>query len=398
MDRPETRYAWNGDFALAYQVVGEGPIDLLYVQGYASQVDMNWESPYLARFLRGLSRHARLIITDRRGWGASDRFSPTDIPDIDELTDDLLAVLDAAGSRRAALLATFECTLVAALFAASYPERVAALILVDPFITYEATAETPWMPTLTDWEEEIQVLRAHGGIPSTIHEMADGRERDWFIRLGHASMAPGGFIAEIRRYLDTDIRAVLPTIQVPTLLSADAGGQSGAGDIVFDALSDNARFAARQIPGARVVEHPSTGGLHRVHWYARGDAIVDEVGRFLARVREEEASFDRVLATVLFTDIVGSTSRSAELGDHAWRTRSCASHDSAVRTLLARFRGRGGRHSRRRVLRLVRRPRSGRPLRPRHRRGGASAGHRGAQPGSIRARSRRRPTRSAAWP
>src|SRR4029077_223226 len=118
--------------------------------------DMNWESPYLARFLRGLARHARLIITDRRGWGASDRFSPTDIPDIDELTDDLLAVLDAAGSTRAGLLATFECTLVAALFAASSPARVAAVILVDPFITYEATAETPWMPSMADWETEIQ--------------------------------------------------------------------------------------------------------------------------------------------------------------------------------------------------------------------------------------------------
>ncbi len=338
VDRPETRYAWNGDLALAYQVVGEGPIDLVYVQGYASQVDVNWESPYLARFLRGLSRHARLIITDRRGWGASDRFSPSDIPDIDELTDDLLAVMDAAGSARAGLLATFECTLVATLFAASYPERVAALILVDPFVTYAATTETPWMPALGDWEEEIQQLRVRGGIPSTVDQMPDGREREWFTRLIHASMAPGGFVAEIRRHIDTDVRAVLPTIQVPTLLSADAGGASGVGDLVFDSLAETARFAAQRIPGARVVEHSSAGGLHRVHWYARGDAIVDEVGRFLARVREEEASFDRVLATVLFTDVVGSTSKSAAVGDHAWQ-QVMQSHDATVRALLARYRG-----------------------------------------------------------
>lgn len=339
MDRPETRYAWNGDVALAYQVVGDGPIDLLYLQGYASQVDLNWDSPYLARFLRGLARHARLVITDRRGWGASDRFSPIDIPDIDELTDDLLAVLDAVGSTRSVLLATFECTLMATLFAASYPERVLALILVDPFVTYAATEETPWMPAVADWEDEIQHLHDHGGIPESIQRMPDRRERDWFIRLNHAAIAPGGFVAEIRRYLAADIRAVLPSIQVPTLLCADGDGHSAAGDRVFDALRFSATFAADRIPGARMVEHSSSGGLHRVHWYARGDAIVDEVGRFLARVKEEEASFDRVLATVMFTDIVGSTAKSAELGDHAWQ-KLRQLHDSKVRTLLARYRGR----------------------------------------------------------
>ncbi len=338
MDRPETRYAWNGNVALAYQTVGEGSIDLLYLQGYASQVDVNWESPYLSRFLRGLARHARLIVTDRRGWGASDRFSPADVPDIDELTDDLLVILDAAGSTRVAVLATFECTLLAALFAASYPGRVAAVILVDPFVTYAATDETPWMPSVADWEAEIEHLHEHGAIPDSVDRMPHRRERDWFIRLNHAAIAPGGFVAELRRFIAADVRAVLPTIHVPTLVCVDTDGASGDGDRVFDTVRRTARFAAERIPGARLVEQSSAGGLHRVHWYARGEPIVAEVGRFLTQVREEEASFDRVLSTVLFTDIVGSTARAADLGDHAWQ-RVRQSHDATVRALLARYRG-----------------------------------------------------------
>ena len=130
VQRPETRFAWNGDVSLAYQVLGSGSTDLVYLQGYCSNVDLNWESPRLARFLRGLSEHARVIATDRRGWGCSERFTPGYVPDVDTLTDDLLAVLEAAGSERAAILATHESAIVASLFAATYPERVKALILV----------------------------------------------------------------------------------------------------------------------------------------------------------------------------------------------------------------------------------------------------------------------------
>ena len=339
MHGPETRFAWNGDVSLAFQVLGSGPVDLLYFQGYVSQVDLQWESPHLARFLHGLARQARLIVTDRRGWGASDRFSPHDIPDVDELTDDLLAVLDAASSSRAVVMASFECTLLAMLFAASYPERVVALVLVDPFITYAATDETPWMPTIAEWEAEVRFLREHGGLPESIGRIPERTEREWFTRMSHASIAPGGFIAEIRRYLASDSRMVLPAIQVPTLICTDMGATSGSGDLVFDALHAGAKFASERIPGARLVEHDSAGGLHRAHWYARGDAIVRDVGRFVARVREEEASFDRILATVLFTDIVGSTTVSTRLGDSAWH-KVRAHHDAAIRSLLARYRGR----------------------------------------------------------
>ena len=155
MTRPPTRFAWNGDVSLAYQVCGDGPTDLLYLQGYCSNVDVNWDGAHLARFLSGLAAHARLVITDRRGWGCSERFSPGDVPDVDTLTDDVLAVMKAAGSDRASILATYECAIVALLFAATYPERTRSLVLVDPQVTYLPTDEIPWMPTLAQWHTVV---------------------------------------------------------------------------------------------------------------------------------------------------------------------------------------------------------------------------------------------------
>ena len=329
MERPETRYAWSGDVSLAYQVVGSGQTDLLYLQGYCSQVDLNWESPYLAHFLRGLARHARLIVTDRRGWGCSERFTPGYVPDVDILTDDILAVLRAVGSERASILATYESTIVASLFAAVYPDRTRSLILVDPQVTYLPTDETPWMPTLARWQEQIQLVRDTWGTLDW-WDSPQGPEAEWFSRYARASVTPGGLAAELSSYLETDVRAVLPSIQVATLLLVDT-------DSFYEVPPETGRFAASRIPGARVVEHSSKGG-HHFHWYARGDAIVDEVGRFLAQIREEEASFDRVLATVLFTDIVESTQKVAELGDQRWR-ELVERHHSTVRALLARYRG-----------------------------------------------------------
>ena len=329
MNRPETRYAWNGEVSLAYQVVGQGEPDLLYLQGYCSNVDMNWESRHLANFLRGLARHARLIVTDRRGWGCSERFTPGSVPDVDVLTDDILAVMGEVGSEQVALLATYESAIVASLFAAVYPERTKALILVDPQVTYLPTDETPWMPTLSRWQKQIKLVRDTWGTTDW-WDAPHGDEGEWFSRYARASVTPGGLAAELSSYLETDVRAVLPSIQVPTLVLVDT-------DSFYEVLPETGRFVAGKVPGARIVEHSSQGGSH-FHWYARADAIVDEVGRFLAAIREEDASFDRVLATVLFTDIVGSTERVAALGDRRWR-EVVEQHHSAVRTLLARYRG-----------------------------------------------------------
>lgn len=335
MDRPETRFAWNGDVGLAYQVVGSGPIDLLVLQS-PSQVDMNWESPFLARFLRALGRSARLIIMDRRGWGCSERFSPDDVADIDALTDDLLAVLDAADSPRAGILANLECGIVSLLFAAAYPDRTAALILVDAYATYSRTEETPWAPPVQYWTETAQeILREYqwGTAAYTgLYEWSNQREREWFQRFGRASVTPGGLAAEILRYVDTDVRAILPAIHVPTLVFVDKDGTN-------EATPEAGRFLAHRIPDARFVEHSSgmvNGGWH---WYTRGEAIAAEVGDFLAGLREEESSFDRVLTTVLFTDIVDSTAQAAALGDRRWRDVR-EQHDRIVRGQLTRFRGR----------------------------------------------------------
>lgn len=329
MDGPETRFAWNGDVSLAYQVCGNGPTDLLYLQGYCSNVDTNWDSPYLSRFLRSLASHARLIITDRRGWGCSERFTPGYVPDVEILSDDILAVMEAADAERISILATYESAIVASLFAATYPDRTRSLILVDPLVTYLPTEETPWMPSLARWQEQIRLVRETWGT----HDWPDspeGSERGWFSRYARASVTPGGLAAELGSYLYTDIRAVLPTIQVPTLVLVDT-------DSFYEVPPETGHFVAGKIPDARVVEHSSQGG-HHFHWYARGDAIVASVGRFLDQVGEEEAAFSRILATVLFTDIVESTQRAAALGDRRWRD-VVERHHATVRALLARYRG-----------------------------------------------------------
>jgi class 3 adenylate cyclase len=331
VDRPETRFAWNGDVSIAYQIVGEGPTDLVYLQS-PSQVDVGWESPHLSRFLRGLARRTRLIIMDRRGWGCSERFSPKDISDIDQLTDDLIAVMDAAGSDRAGVFANLECSLVASLFAATYPERTIALFVVDGYASYCRTEETPWAPTVEHWVETAAEMREKWGRAAyTDGAYSDPHEAEWFGRYARASVTPGGLAAEVLRYLDVDISAVLPSIQVPTLIFADRDGK-------YEATPEAGRFLAEQIPGARLVEQSSGNINHGWHWNTRGDGIVQEVARFLASIREEESSFDRVLSTVLFTDIVASTERAAAEGDQGWR-QVLERHHAIVRAMLGRYRG-----------------------------------------------------------
>ena len=191
MEIPTTRYAWNGDVALAYQVVGEGVADLVCLQGFCSHIDLGWESPYLSAFLQGLARTSRLILTDRRGWGCSDRFSVNDVPAFETMSDDLLTVLDAVGSERTAIFATSECTPLAALFAATYPERVSALILCDCFVTYVATDETPWMWRMSEWEEGFDEWRTTYPKASWWDGPDPHPEKEWFERYVRASVAPG---------------------------------------------------------------------------------------------------------------------------------------------------------------------------------------------------------------
>jgi class 3 adenylate cyclase/alpha-beta hydrolase superfamily lysophospholipase len=340
VETPHVDYAWNGPVSLAYQVFGEGPVDLLYLQGYCSHLDLAWDSPYLARFLRGLGAHARVIATDRRGWGLSDRFAPEAIPPLEALTDDLLAVMEAAGSARAVVFGSWDCGPLAMLFAAAHPARAAGLILCDTFPTFAVTEDTASMPTPRDWQRIDAELHEHwgrdfgdeawGGPPRP----RDPREREWFNRYARASVAPGGLIAESRQLVELDARPALGSIHAPTLV---VGFRRGRG-VVDPQIS---RVLADRIPNARLAQigeedDPEDTGWW--HWYGRGHAIVREIGHLLEDVRRQDVVFDRVLATVLFTDIVGSTERAAVLGDRAWKD-VVERHHAIVREHLAAYRG-----------------------------------------------------------
>jgi class 3 adenylate cyclase len=327
----EAQYAWNGDDSLAYQVVGDGPVDLVYLQGYLSNVVLNWENPRCARFLRELSRFSRLIVTDRRGLGCSDRFTASDIPPIETLVDDLRAVLDATGSERAVLFATGDCGFIAIPFAATYPDRVAALILYEASPTWRKSDEISWGRTDEEIDEGlrrsccrpyVEWWRRHN--PSVT---VDDRGLAWCIKYSHVSITPGSCLADGWRFRQTDLRGILTTIQVPTLVlyRTDKPNEDRDG-----------RYLGSRIRTARLVE---LHGFEIYPWVAHGDTVVREVERFLATVRAEEADLDRVLATVLFTDIVGSTERAAALGDASW-SALVESHHATVRALLARYRGR----------------------------------------------------------
>lgn len=326
---PETRFAWNGDVALAYQVLGDGPVDLVYLQGYASHVDLNWEGPALSRFLRGLAKHARLIIVDRRGWGCSDRFSPFDVAPLETMTDDLLCVMDAAESERAVIFGTQECGIITSIFAATYPDRTRGLILGDGYAQYEETIEDGALDD-EKFEELVELVRDAWGTPAWVADWKDARERDWFTTWSRSAIPPGGLIAEMRRFRFTDPRAVYPTIHVPTLVLATTGGDSVSSQ-------ENGRYLASAIPGARLVQHDIVERPW-LHWYHRADAILAEIARFLDELGADDAMLRRVLATVLFTDIVGSTAQAAELGDARWRA-VVERHHSLVRPIITRYGG-----------------------------------------------------------
>jgi class 3 adenylate cyclase len=327
---PPVLYARSGDVHVAYQVFGEAELDLVLVQGYASHLDVEWENPAIARFLRGLGSFSRLIRFDKRGLGLSDR-NVTPAP-LEERMDDVRAVMDAVGSERAVLLGISEGAPMSTLFAATYPERTVALVLYGGMARATQAPDYPWGPTLEGFleaTEELIMPTVYAGADIDVWAPSlreDPAAMEWLGRYRRAAMSPDGIATVIQMFLEIDVRDVLPTLHVPTLVLHRRG------DRVVNWRA--AKWMAEQIPGARYVELP---GQDHFPWAGDADAIVEEVRAFLTGTRVEEEP-DRVLATVMFTDVVGSTERAASLGDRRW-TELLDAHDAGIRHELAAFRG-----------------------------------------------------------
>jgi class 3 adenylate cyclase len=327
---PETHYARSGDVSIAYQVHGDGPIDAIVVPPFLSHLDHLWEDPRFARWAERFESFARVISFDKRGTGLSDPI--TGAPTLEERMDDVRAVMDAAGSEQAAVLGFSEGGAMSIVFAATHPDRTTALVLTGSFAKGMKTDD--YEPGFTQEQADFllnEFLPVWGtgssiavGAPSVA---GDERSREWWGRYERLSASPGTALALVRMALETDVRSVLPTIKVPTLVlhrADDAWIPAAAG-----------RYIADHIPGARYVE---LQGQDNTPWIGDQDSIVEEIEEFLTGVRHQRQP-DRVLATIMFTDIVASTERAAALGDRAWRDL-LGSHDELMRRQLERFQGR----------------------------------------------------------
>jgi class 3 adenylate cyclase len=333
MARPEIHYAWSGDAALAYSVSGKGP-DMLYMAGYTSNIDLMWDNPRYARFLERLGSFSRLILTDRRGWGCSERASPGNVAPLETVMEDIIAVLDAAGSHSVHVFASGDVTMVTVLLAAAHPERVASLTLYAPMTTWVFTPETPWEWTREQWQTRLDEVRDTWGTPGYLDVVPpslreDPVQRDWFLRYMRMGVAPGALSSETWRYVDSDVRNVLPAIRVPTLV---VGGEG-----LYESDGRSSRYIASHVENARLIELQSG---NEWEWFDDRAPYLDDVEEMISGTLHGQPRDDRrVLATVVFTDIVDSTRRAAELGDEAW-TDLLAIHDARAQSEIARAGGR----------------------------------------------------------
>ena len=327
-EQPEIRYAASGDVSIAYAVLSDGPVDLVYVHGFAGNLDAELETPVYRPFHERLASFSRFILFDRRGTGLSDRMR--EAPTLETRMDDLRAVLDAVGSERAVVVATFEAASMCLLFAATYPERVMALVLYNPIAKGTRAPDYPWadppdVPLTVDdlrrtWGSvEFAESHARDMAPSFADDPAFVRH---MARMQRLAASPSAAMTIIRMAMDVDVRDVLPAIRVPTLV------------LNMPAKRGEAEYIVARIPGARRFEVPGPDFMITL----LGSAVYDEIERFVDSVRGE-APPDTVLATILFTDIVRSTETASELGDRAW-AELVERHHALVRGHLDRFRGR----------------------------------------------------------
>jgi pimeloyl-ACP methyl ester carboxylesterase len=332
MGRPDTRYARSGEVNIAYQVLGAGPPDLVYVPGWVSNVELNWEEPTYARFLERLASFSRVIIFDKRGTGLSDRVPIDQLPTLEQRMDDVRAVMEAAGSEGAVLLGVSEGGPMCALFAATHPGPTASLIMYGSYARRAQSEDYPWGRPQEEHDARMREIREGWGGPVWLEPrapsvMGDERFVSWWATYLRQSASPQAVLALTQMNYQVDIREVLPTISVPTLVIHRTG------DRVMQ--TEEARYLAQHIPGARLALLP---GDDHLPWVADQDAVLDEIEEFVTGIRPVHEP-DRVLATVLFTDIVGSTERAVQVGDRRWR-HVLQEHHATIRRELERYRGR----------------------------------------------------------
>lgn len=321
---PKTQYAKSGDIRIAYQVVGEGPFDLVFVPGFISNLDVAWEEPYRARVWTRLAAFARLIMFDKRGTGLSDR--TVGVPTLEERMDDVRAVMDAVGSQQAALFGISEGGAMSVLFAATYPERTRALVLYGTYGHFSS-----WVVPPDRIEAALDRMEKNWGTGESLRLFAPSVASDETFKLSWARFerlgaSPSAVVALMRMNSEIDVRPILPSIRVPTFIIHRQG------DVRVNV--EAGRFMARQIPNAKYLELP---GSDHMLWTGETERVLDEVEEFLTGSRSAIES-DRVLATVLFTDIVNSTKRAETIGDRAWHD-VLDRHNALVRREISRHRG-----------------------------------------------------------
>ena len=314
---PETRYALNGDVNIAYQTLGSAPLDLVFVMGWVSHLEYFWREPSVARFLRRLATFSRLILFDKRGTGLSDRVPLDQLPTLEQRMDDVRAVLEAVGSERAAIIGISEGGPLSALFAATYPERTSALVMIGTYAKRVRDEDYPWAPTREERGDFLREMREKWGGPVGIEERAPSRAhdpafREWWAEYLRMGASPGAAVALTKMNAEVDVRHVLPTVRVPTLVIHNRG------DLCLKV--EEGRYVASRIPGARFVELP---GRDHLPFFEDEETVLNEIEEFLTGARHVREP-DRVLATLLFAGIVGG-------GDAA----HCSRHR---RDLIKRFR------------------------------------------------------------
>lgn len=336
MDEPEVRYATSGSVHIAYQVLGDGPVDVLLARSGVYHLEIAWDHPLNARYYRELASLGRLIAFDKRGTGLSDR--SIGVATLEERIDDIRAVLDAAGSRRAILVAARDAASMVTLFAATHPERTRALILMSPLATGLWSEDCPWAPTREQAEAAIRHDLADWGSAAHVDrltaELAPSRRDDaefkrWLGRLVRNGASPSAGMALARMNMEIDIRATLGAVHVPTLVLHPTGDRAVS--------VEHGRYLAQHIPGARLVETP---GADHLFWVSseQTKAVFEAIHRFVEELANPPEA-DRVLTTVLFVDVVDSTRHVTTLGDRAW-TELLGRFFEEARHQIAHFRGR----------------------------------------------------------